>query len=293
MPPFDVVAQVVIGGVLLGGLYALVAFGLSLIYGVVRILNFAHGTLLAVTGVAATVTFAAWRLHPAAIAAVLVPLVFALGFGYYRAFLHPLTRRTHSEATVGTVLVTVGTLIILSDVTAKLAGATQKNIPVEFHALELGDVIVSTTQLGILLGVAALSLAMHLVLKRTRFGRSVRAVTQEPVGAQLCGVQSRSIKALAFATGSAMVAIAAVLYVLSFPVDPYMGFGLTVKAFTIIVVGGIGNLPGALLAGIFLGVAEGVTGLVWRPEWAPALSVVLMLGILVVFPRGLQQGVAA
>ena len=85
--------------------------------------------------------------------------------------------------------------------------------------------------------------------------------------------------------GSATVAIAAVLYVLSFPVDPYMGFSLTVKAFTIIIVGGIGNLPGALLAGVFVGVAEGLTGLYWKPEWAPALSVVAMLLIRVVFPK--------
>ena len=83
-------------------------------------------------------------------------------------------------------------------------------------------------------------------------------------------------------------AVAAVLYVLSFPVDPTMGFGLTVKAFTIIVVGGVGNLPGALLAGVFLGVAEGLTGLYWKPEWAPALSVIVMLVILVVWPKGVR-----
>ncbi len=285
MISLEVLAQVLIGGVLLGGLYALVAFGLSLIYGVVRILNFAHGTLLAVGGVVATLSYAAWRLHPALIALGLVPAVFLFGLVFYRALLHPLTRRGHFEATVGTVLVTVGTLLVLSDLTARFAGATPKNIPIRFQALELGEIVVSTTQLGVLVGIAVLSLAIHLVLKHTWFGRSVRAVTQEPVGAQLCGVRSLIIKSLAFATGSAMVAVAAVLYVLSFPVDPYMGFGLTVKAFTIIIVGGVGNLPGSLLAGVFLGVAEGLTGLLWRPELAPALSVVLMLVILVIFPR--------
>jgi branched-chain amino acid transport system permease protein len=166
------------------------------------------------------------------------------------------------------------------------AGATQRNIPVRLEALEFGEIVVSTTQLLILLGIAVLTGVMHLILKRTWFGRAVRAVTQDPVGAQICGVQSTRMKALTFAFGSATVAIAAVLYVLSFPVDPYMGFGLTVKAFTIIIVGGIGNLPGALLAGVFLGVAEGLTGLYWKPEWAPALSVILMLLILVTYPKG-------
>lgn len=279
------VIQVLIGGVLVGGLYALVAFGLSLIYGVVRILNFAHGTLLAVSGVIASIVFAAWQLHPALIALLLVPLVFAFGYGYYNVLLRPLAKRNHFEATVGTVLVTVGTLLILSDVTARLAGATQKNIPLRLEAIEIGEIVISTTQLLILAGIAVLTFAMHLLLKRTWFGRAIRAVTQDPVGAQICGVPSTGIKALTFAFGSATVAVAAVLYVLTFPVDPYMGFGLTVKAFTIIVVGGIGNLPGALAAGTFLGVAEGLTGLFWKPEWAPALSVVLMLLILVAFPK--------
>jgi branched-chain amino acid transport system permease protein len=281
----EVLLQVLIGGVLLGGLYALVAFGLSLIYGVVRILNFAHGTLLAVSGVLASLAFTAWHLHPLLIAAGLAALLFVTSFGYYHLLLKPLAKRSHFEATVGTVLVTVGTLLILSDLTAKAAGATQRNIQLRLEALEFGDIVVSTTQLLILLGIAALTVVMHLLLKRTWFGRAIRAVTQDATGAQICGVQSTRMKALTFAFGSATVAVAAVLYVLTFPVDPYMGFSLTVKAFTIIVVGGIGNLPGALAAGVFLGVAEGLTGLYWKPEWAPALSVILMLLILVLQPK--------
>jgi len=282
---FDVLLQVLIGGVLLGGLYALVAFGLSLIYGVVRILNFAHGTLLAVCGVLASLAFSAWGMHPLVIAALLAPLMFVCAYGYYHLLLRPLAKRSHFESTVGTVLVTVGTLMMLSDITAKAAGATQRNIPLRLPAIEFGEIVISTTQLLILAGIVLLTVVMHLLLKHTWFGRAVRAVTQDAIGAQICGVQSTRIKALTFAFGSATVAIAAVLYVLSFPVDPYMGFGLTVKAFTIIVVGGIGNLPGALLAGVFLGVAEGLTGLYWKPEWAPALSVIAMLVILVAFPK--------
>ncbi|URI07669.1 branched-chain amino acid ABC transporter permease [Aquincola tertiaricarbonis] len=285
----EVLLQVLIGGMLLGGLYALVAFGLSLIYGVVRILNFAHGTLLAVCGVAASLAFSAWQMHPALIAALLAPLLFAFAWAYYHLLLRPLASRNHFEGTVGTVLVTVGTLMILSDLTAKAAGATQRNIPLRLPALEFGEIVVSSTQMLILGGTVVLTIVMHLLLKHTWFGRAVRAVTQDAVGAQICGVRSVHMKALTFAFGSATVAVAAVLYVLSFPVDPYMGFGLTVKAFTIIVVGGIGNLPGALLAGVFLGVAEGLTGLYWKPEWAPALSVIAMLLILVVWPKGLGR----
>lgn len=286
--PLDAILQVMVGGVLVGGLYALVAFGLSLIYGVVRILNFAHGTLLAVTGVVASLIFARWHLPPILIGLLLVPIVFAFGAMFYRLLLRPLEHRNPFEATVGTVLVTVGALLILSDLTAALAGATQKNIPIRYEAIEIGAVVISTTQLAILAGIAALTVAIHLFLKTTWFGFAIRSVTQDPVGAQLCGVRGVAVKTLAFAVGSATVAIAAILYVLSFPVDPYMGFALTVKAFTIIIVGGVGNLLGALAAGLLLGVGEGMTGLFWKPEWSPAISVVILLLILVAFPRGLR-----
>lgn len=282
----EVIIQVLIGGVLLGGLYALVAFGLSLIYGVVRILNFAHGTLLAVSGVVASLVFASWHLSPILIASLLAPLLFVCAYGYYNLLLKPLEKRNHFESTVGTVLVTVGTLMILSDLTSLLAGSTQRNIPLRMDAIEIGEIVISLTQILILIGIILLTTAIHLLIKCTWFGRAIRSVTQNALGAQICGVRSHKVKALTFAFGSATVAIAAVLYVLSFPVDPYMGFGLTVKAFTIIIVGGIGNLPGALMAGIFLGVAEGLTSLYWKPEWAPALSVVLMLVILVAYPKG-------
>jgi branched-chain amino acid transport system permease protein len=278
--------QVLIGGVLIGGLYALVAFGLSLIYGVARILNFAHGTLLAVGGVAASVLFSATQWSPVLLIAVLIPFYLLFGYVFYDQLLRPLARRSPFEATVGTVLVTVGALIILSDVAGLLAGTTPKNIQIRFEALEIGEVILSMTQVYILLGIVALTVMLHLLIKRTWFGRAMRAVTQDPVGAAICGIRSRAINASTFAFGSAIVAIAAVLYAMLFPVDPYMGFGLTVKAFTIIILGGIGNLVGALLAGLFLGVAEGFTAYFWGPEWAPALSIILLLLILVVFPTG-------
>ncbi|HEY9461406.1 MAG TPA: branched-chain amino acid ABC transporter permease [Paralcaligenes sp.] len=281
----DVIIQVLIGGILLGGLYALVAFGLSLIYGIVRVLNFAHGTLLAVSGVVASLIFTNWHFHPLFIGLLIAPVVFAFGYIFYIVLIHPLERRSEFESVVGSVLITVGAMLILSDVTTVLAGATQRTIPLPFESIEMGEIVVSTTQFYILVGIALLTLGMHLFLKKTWFGRAIRAVTQDQTGAQICGVNSRQLKSLTFAFGSATVAIAAILYAMSFPVSPYMGFPLTVKAFTIIVLGGIGNLRGALFAGIFLGVAESMTGLFWKAEWAPALSVVLMLVILIAFPQ--------
>ncbi len=282
-----ILIQVTIGGLLLGGLYALVAFGLSLVYGVAGILNFSHGTLLAVAGIIASVLYAATGLHPIAIGVMLVPAFLVFGYVFYAFLLDPLAARNPFETTVGTVLVTVGALLVLSDLSALLAGPTVKNIPLRFQAIEIGEVIVSTTQIWIFAGTAALIAVLHVFIKRSWIGRAMRAVAQDQVAAQICGVRANRIRGYTFAFGSGIVAAAAILYALSFPVDPYMGFSLTVKAFTIIILGGIGNLLGALLAGLFLGVVEAMTAFFWASDWAPAVSIILLLVILVVFPRGI------
>ena len=283
----DIFLQILVGGVLLGGLYAMVAFGLSLIYGVAQLLNFAHGTLLAVGGVAAAAIFSATGWNPIILIAILIPVFAVFGFYFYSILLRPLVGRNMFEYMVGSVLVTVGALLILTDFAVWLAGASPKNIPVEFDIIELGEVLITTTQLYILVGIVVLTIVLHYFIKRSWFGRAMRAVTQDHVGAAICGVRSSWIHAGTFAFGSAIVAIAAVLYTMLFPVDPYVGLRLTVIAFTIIILGGIGNLLGALFAGIFLGVAESLTSFFWATQWAPAISIILLLVILTAFPQGL------
>jgi branched-chain amino acid transport system permease protein len=282
----DILAQIAIGGVLIGGLYALFAFGLSLIYGVARILNFSHGTLLGTAGITASVLYAALEWHPLILLVLLVPVFFAFGCLFYVVLLGPLRSRSHFQMTVGTVLTTVGALIILSDVAAWLAGPRPRNIPIRSEVFEIGDVLIPASQAYMLVGITLLTVALHLFLQRSWFGRSVRAVTQDHVGAAICGVRSNRIHALTFGLGSALAAVAGVLYAMTFPIEPYAGFHLTVKAFTIIVLGGIGNLIGALLAGLFLGLVEAFTAFFWASEWASAISIVLLLIILVLFPRG-------
>lgn len=284
--PIEILIQVAIGGVLIGGLYALFAFGLSLIYGVARILNFSHGTFLAMAGVAASVLYAALSWHPLILLALLVPVFFLFGCAFYALLLEPLRKRSHFQMTVGTVLTTVGALIILSDLAAALAGPRPRNIPLRSGVFEFGDVLIPTSQAYMLVGIVMLTVALHVFLQRSWFGRAIRAVTQDHVGAAICGIRSGVVHALTFGIGSALAAVAGVLYAMTFPIDPYSGFQLTVKAFTIIVLGGVGNLIGALAAGLFLGVSEAFTAFLWKPEWATALSIVLLLVILVAFPRG-------
>src|SRR5437588_3156909 len=160
--PLSIFLQVLVGGVVLGAIYALVAFGLSLIYGVVRILNFSHGTILAVSAIAGCVLFTAFGIHPALIAAALVPLAALFGYGFYVLLLDPLFRRPPAETMVGTVLVTVGALLILSDVAAALAGTSLRTIQFASPVFFVGGVMLSTTTMTVIAGIIALVLALHL-----------------------------------------------------------------------------------------------------------------------------------
>lgn len=286
--------QVVVAGVLTGALYALVAFGLSLIYGVVRILNFSHGTVLAAAAIIAALIITSTHCSPVYLFFILIPVFSLFGYIYYRYFLHPLRSKKPLESVVGTVLVTVGTLLIISDLLATFAGTTSFKINLPVSVIQLGGVIITTTQLYVFIGILLLTAVMHWVLKRTWYGQAVRAITLDHVGAAICGIRPQRIHAYTFAMGYGIVAIAGILYVFSYPIDAYSGFPLTVKAFTIIVLGGVGSLYGALGAGILLGVVEGLTSFFWGSQWAPAVSILLLLFMLVLFPNGLgrRRGVA-
>ena len=287
----EILAQIAIGGILIGGLYALFAFGLSLIYGTARILNFSHGTLLAIAGVLGSLIYTALGGTPVMLIFIIPVLAigfFLFGWAFHDVLLAPLKMRNHFEASVGTVLTTVGALIIIGDVAAALAGPRPRNIPIRSDVFEIGELLVPVSQAWMLGAITLLTVLLHLVMTRSWYGRAVRAVTQDHVGATLSGVKSRMIHGITFGLGSALAAIAGVLYATVFPIDPYAGFSLTVKAFTIIVLGGAGNLLGALAAGLFLGVAEACAAFFWATEWASALSIVLLLIILVAFPQGLS-----
>jgi branched-chain amino acid transport system permease protein len=282
-----ILLQILVGGIVLGSIYALVAFGLALVYGVVRILNFSHGTVLVVSAIIASVLFSAFDWNPILITAMLVPVVMTFGAAFYLVLLDPLFRRSANETMIGTVLVTVGALLILSDVAAALAGTSIRGIQIDSSVFIVGGVILSATNIAIVVGIVALVVLIHVVLRMSWLGCAIRAVTQDQLGAMICGVRSRRLRAATFAFAYAVVAVASVFYAVSYPVDPYVGLGLTVKAFTIIVLGGIGSLLGSLLAGFFLGIAEALTAFFAGTAWAPAVSILVLLVILVLLPQGL------
>jgi branched-chain amino acid transport system permease protein len=279
--------QLLIGGVLQGGIYALGAFGLSIIFGVLRVLNVAHGDYLMLGGMLTYWLYTTWGLPPWAALAAVFPLFFLAGLLVERTLIRPIAGMPHQEFLVASILVTLGISLAIEDVTA--FGLTQpvKGIDYFLPPLRIGTVVVSSLRLILLLLIVGLSIALHLFLQRTFRGKALRAVMEDREGALLVGIDIGAASAVAFALGTGLTATAGVFFVTLIPVEPHIGIPLTLRYLTIIVLGGVGNLPGALAGSVILGLSESLVSFYVGAEWALTVAFVLLIAILLLRPRGL------
>jgi branched-chain amino acid transport system permease protein len=278
--------QVVLLGLLYGGVYALLASGLTLIFGVMRIINVAHGAFLVL---AALFTFELWRqtgLDPLLAVAVTTPAMFAIGWLVYRG----LIARVRTAPVSMTVLLTFALAITIEGI----LGMTWKNVfrsvtPSYFNeSFRLGPFVVSKPHLfGFAMAVVVL-LGLYLLLTRTWTGRAIRSASENPEGAELVGVDIRAIAALTFAIGIATTgaggSILSVLYSF-FPASHYVWIS---RLLGIVVLGGMGSIPGAVVGALLLGVAETLTVDYVSPRWGVAVFYVVILVVLLLRPRGLM-----
>jgi len=270
-------------GVVLGGLYALFAVGLSLIFGVLDVINVAHGELFAVGGY---LVFAAVVLGqvpaPLGIAAAAAG-AFALGLAVYPLLLAPLRRRLGRRPHGPLYLVlTLGLSTFLQNSLLAVAGGDYRQVPPHVQGiLDLGFTAVSHQRL-LVLGVAAVLLgALFAFLRWHRQGLAVRAVAQNPEAAQAMGIRLPWIFALAFGLGAGLAGVGGALMAPLFNVYPAVGFPLTIKAFAITILGGMGNLAGALVASLAVGVAESLAVMVIPSQWQNLIAFgVMVLGLL-------------
>jgi branched-chain amino acid transport system permease protein len=278
--------QTVLLGLLYGGVYALLASGLTLIFGVMRIINVAHGAFLVL---AALFTFELWRqtgLDPLLAVAVTTPAMFAIGWLVYRG----LIARVRTAPVSMTVLLTFALAITIEGI----LGMTWKNVfrsvtPSYFNeSFRLGAFVVSKPHLfGFAMAVVVL-LALYLLLTRTWTGRAIRSASENPEGAELVGVDIRAIAALTFAIGIATTgaggSILSVLYSF-FPASHYVWIS---RLLGIVVLGGMGSIPGAVVGALMLGVAETLTVDYVSPRWGVAVFYVVILVVLLLRPSGLM-----
>jgi branched-chain amino acid transport system permease protein len=276
--------ELLVGGVLLGGLYALMACGLNLIFGVMRVINFAHGELLAI-GALSTVSLVAGYHFPFWTALFIVPVITAvLGLVIHRLVL----QRLANAPMIMTLLATYAISTILVNASIVLWGGGYKGLPgVLEGSVRLLGVNVSISRLVAFVVAIGVSLAVWWLLARTRFGRAVRSVSQAPELAEISGISIEQVRNATFALGAAMAGLAGVLMAPTFASDPQLGARFLIKAFAVIIVGGMGSYPGAIAAALLLGVVEVMGAYLTGAVIGSALLFLLMLAVLLVRPRGL------
>jgi branched-chain amino acid transport system permease protein len=274
-----------LNGLMTGAVYALVALGLTLIYGVLHIINFAHGALLTAALFAAFFAYGLLGLDPYVAALVLTPLFYLLGYGLQRYIIGPAA---HGEDR-NILLVTLGLAVVIENALlyAFRADTRTINLPYAFEVIEVGTAFVAVPRVIALVVVVIVSLGLWLIMRLTDTGKAIRAVAKEKLGAELAGIDVAHIYAVTFGLGTACLAIAACLLIPTYYVNPGAGNAFVLVAFTIVVLGGMGSVAGALLGGLFVGVVESLSGL-WLGESLGQIGIFATFILVLLFrPSGL------
>ncbi len=279
--------QVLIGGLLQGGLYALGAFGLSLVFGVLGVLNVTHGDFLMLGGLLCYAAYVALGLDPLVSLLIVIPVFFGVGCAFERVLIQPLLAKPHHELLMGSILVTLGVALAIEDLVPFFWTQSFSGIPYTMRSLVVGDIVIPTLRLAILLSILTLTLLLHVFLRRTLIGIALRAMAQNRQAAMLVGVDLGRLSMLAFGIGTALVATAGVAHVMLYSITPTMGIPLTLKYLTVVVLGGLGSLLGSVLGGMMLGLSEALTSLYIGPSWAPTVAFIVLIVVLVTRPQGL------
>ncbi|MHB8354055.1 MAG: branched-chain amino acid ABC transporter permease [Burkholderiales bacterium] len=297
----DTFLQQLVNGLTLGSIYALVALGYTMVYGIMELINFAHGEVVMVGALVALTVIQGlsglgWPVPLAVLVGVLAAMAvcMALGLAIERVAYRPLRRAPK----LAPLITAIGLSIVLQQLAALIWGRGYLSFPAVLPPVSIawGGVIITAIQ-GVIVVLAGLIMAGLLVLvQKTSLGRAMRATAQNPAVAQLMGVNTDRIIALTFVLGSALAAVAGVMVVAYYNVGNYtMGFMLGLKAFTAAVLGGIGNLPGAMLGGLLLGVVEALgagyigdlTGDFFGSNYKDVFAFMVLIGVLVFHPNGL------
>jgi len=278
--------QAVLNGLLTGSLYALIGMGMALIFGVMRIVNFAHGAFLMLGMYATYLLFETAHVNPyiGFLAAGLI--LFVLGYLTYWTLL----KRIHGESDFKQILLTLGVGLILTDGIQLIFGADyhQLNIPLLSKNVHLGSQISLNAPWLVSFGIALLlGIGLYLLVTHTMLGRAARAIAQNQYAAPLLGIPVYRVQAFSFGVGIAAAGVAGGLLLPVFYLYPGVGDQFTLKSFVMVVLGGMGSIQGAAVAGLVLGVVESLTSLYWGNEWSLLVDFIIFLLVLSFRPSGM------
>jgi branched-chain amino acid transport system permease protein len=277
--------QILANGLVLGGLYACIAAGFSLVWGVLNVINILHGSFIVLGGYLAFYAYALAGIHPFLSVLIAAPVFFAFGYALQRGVIN----RMIAAPVLLTLTLTFGLDLMLSNAMLAAFTADFRKITLEppLGVLFLGPVVLPVDRLlAVALALGLLGL-LYLTLARSRIGRAIVAVRMDREAAALMGVRVKQVYAITFGLGALMAGVSGPLLAIIFPLSPLSGFLYLGKAFVVCVLGGLGSVPGALVGGLTLGLAESFGALWLGPEYASTLSFVLLIAILLIRPEGL------
>jgi branched-chain amino acid transport system permease protein len=287
------IARAIVDGILLGGVYALMAVGLTLIFGVLDIINIAQGVLVILGAYLSYSLFTKAHIDPFLGLLITIPAMFVIGVFIHWAF---ITRLRGTERTSMTLLVTYAVALIVEGILSKIYGATNVQINPSYtnSSVKIFGTYVGWIYIwGFILALVLVGV-LYLLLYRTRFGRSVRATMQDGVAARLVGIDVNRVAALTFGVGVAVTAVGGMVYGVTNAFNPNSGYDLISRLLSIIILGGMGSVGGALVASVFMLTAESLVT-IWQPNWAVAVYYAALVIVLLYRPTGLfgQKAVRA
>ena len=283
--PFDVYLNVAVGGVLTGMVYGLMALGLSVIFGVVRVVNFAHGEMMTIAMFIAVLAFASLHLDPLVLLVPIAAVMFVFGYVLQRGLINPfITRPEHTQFLL---LVALG--IIIANVLLILFGPDARSVQTSYSydSFQVGPLIVDAAK--VYAGVAAIvfAAALFAFFRFTLIGKAIRACADNHTGALVVGLDVKRLYALTFGLGAACVGAAGTMMVLLVDATPLLGPSYTLLAFVIVITGGLGSMPGALVGGVLIGVTEALAGLLFTPSAKSMFAFGILVLVLLFRPQGI------
>jgi branched-chain amino acid transport system permease protein len=285
MPAIDLISNVVVAGVLTGLVYGLMALGLSVIFGVMRVVNFAHGELMAGAMYASVLACSALSLDPFVVLLPITALFFGLGYLLQDRVINRFMGRP--EHTQFLLLLAISTVLLNLQLMGFGPDARGVQTDYQLDSIELGPILIDSVRLY---AAATALVATALLFGFFRFsstGKAIRACADNPLGAQVIGLPIERLYSLTFGLGSACLAIAGCVLVLMVEVTPGIGPAYTLLAFVIVIVGGLGSMAGALVGGVLIGVSESLAGLFVSPSAKSMISFALLMAVLLLRPSGL------
>ncbi len=283
--PAEIYLNVAVGGVLTGLVYGLMALGLSVIFGVVRVVNFAHGEMMTIAMYLAVVLFSTLGLDPLVMMVPIAAILFALGYVMQAGLINPfITRPEYSQ-----FLLLVAVAIIIVNILLIIFGPDAQSVQTSysFDSFLVGPIIVDATK--VYAGAAAIlvALALFTFFRFTRVGTAIRACADNYTGALVIGLDVHRLYALTFGLGAACVGAAGTILVLLIDVTPALGPAYTLLAFVIVITGGLGSMPGALLGGVLIGLTEALAGFFFTPSAKSMFAFALLVLVLLFRPQGI------